>query len=601
LVEGTQIGDYKIEKPIGAGGFGMVYLARDVNMRRQAVIKLLHTGSADSDAVQRFCQEASAAGGLKHPSIVVVYTHGFLPGGQPYIAYEYLDGGTLAALMDSTRDAKRNRAPLELRTAAQIVLKIASALHRAHLGGIVHRDIKPHNILLTRQDDDPHHPTVIDFGLAKLTEDASPVRTREGIAVGTPGYMAPEQLAGVIVDARADQYSLATILWELTVGRSMWADDHGLKVMLENRHRGTTPPNPCDTRPELPIAFGAVVAKALARTPADRFPSMREFGIALSRSVPSDFGGDSSDLLYRYAANLTVAHHDAATVGHAVPEVLTRAAMPTLRVLVPPVGASELDSVNFAKITPPPIQVGRPGAVPTVVGIPVAASGGYASEAPAHIRTMNAIPVLSAPPSMPTQTVEPTPPLPPPMAASLAAHTPAPAPVAFSRRRGRLLVALGGAVVATGVVVAVVLGATSYKPTPTPTPVRAPAPVPATSPAATSALAIITEPTGAAVALDGAGRGAAPLNLAAPVGSTVEVRAELPGYAPALERVHVGADPATVRLVLVSLASGVDAGVDSPAPTTDARSADPRGKRRRPPAGQTTPAPEFDPDGVIGP
>ena len=217
LSAGTRLGVYEITAPIGAGGMGEVYRARDPRLGRDVAIKVLPSAfSADIDRLHRFEQEARAAAALNHPNILAVYDIG-TDGGAPFIVSELLEGETL-------RERARG-GPVAVRKATEYALQIARGLTAAHEKGITHRDLKPENVFVTRDN----RVKILDFGLAKLTQDQPalatlsaaatvPSPTHPGVVLGTVGYMAPEQVRGVPVDQRADLFAFGAILYELLSG-----------------------------------------------------------------------------------------------------------------------------------------------------------------------------------------------------------------------------------------------------------------------------------------------------------------------------------------------------------------------------------------------
>src|SRR5215471_5358944 len=215
FAKGTRLGPYEILAPLGAGGMGEVYRARDSRLSRDVALKILpQVWAGNPDRMHRFEQEARAAGMLNHPNVLVIYDIGFHEGA-PYVVAELLEGETLAARL--------GKGPLTRRKAVDYALQIAHGLSAAHEKGITHRDLKPANLFLTQEG----HLKILDFGLAKLVsaaaEDASaaptaPAETEPGIALGTPGYMSPEQVRGQLVDHRSDIFSFGAVLYEILTG-----------------------------------------------------------------------------------------------------------------------------------------------------------------------------------------------------------------------------------------------------------------------------------------------------------------------------------------------------------------------------------------------
>ena len=213
LAPGTKLSQYEILSPLGAGSMGEVYRARDSRLERDVAIKVLpELVSADPDRLTRFETEAKAAAALNHPNILAVYQMGTYFG-TPYLVSELLEGRTLTETI--------RRGPLNLRKAISYAVQIAQGLGAAHEKGIVHRDLKPDNLFISKDD----RVKILDFGLAKLIQpkdvltSAAPTLTLPGVAMGTMGYMAPEQVRGLATDHRADIFAFGAILYEMVMGK----------------------------------------------------------------------------------------------------------------------------------------------------------------------------------------------------------------------------------------------------------------------------------------------------------------------------------------------------------------------------------------------
>jgi serine/threonine-protein kinase len=258
LPPGARIGGYRIERPIGQGSAGTLYLAVDPITDAPVAIKAVPLPTDDttpSEPRRRFLQEAQAACKLQHPDIVTVHGAGEEQG-LGFIVMELLSGSDLTRY---TRPARLLPEPVVLR----IVIRVAEALAYAHGQGVVHRDVKPANVMVHLPT---HQVKVTDFGVAQLA-DAS--RTRSGFVLGSPAYMAPEQLAGARVDGRSDLYSLGVLLFQLLTGRLPHEGDSMGEVM---RRIATEPaPDLRSLRPELPQALSEVVALALEKRPQARY------------------------------------------------------------------------------------------------------------------------------------------------------------------------------------------------------------------------------------------------------------------------------------------------------------------------------------------
>ena len=269
-------GRYRIVREIAAGGMSTVYEAIHVKIGRTVAIKVLHRDMAgDQDVVARFLNEARAVGTFGHPNIVASTDFGELAGHVPYLVLEYLEGRTLSQEIASA-------GPLPVRRVGRIAIQIASALDAAHTRGVIHRDLTSANIFLARSEGNPDHVKVLDFGISKFltTNDASP-KTRRGLAMGTPEFMAPEQISEPTdVDARVDVYALGCIMYDMLAGHPPF---HKLplqtlltQIVIE--------PVPAIERGGIPEALRAIVMRALAKDPRERFETMREMGAALARA-----------------------------------------------------------------------------------------------------------------------------------------------------------------------------------------------------------------------------------------------------------------------------------------------------------------------------
>jgi serine/threonine protein kinase len=285
LCPATQIGPYRIEALLGAGGMGEVYRAVDTKLNRPVAVKLLSEELADAAAGRRFQREAQMASSLNHPHIVTVHDAGEIEGRQ-YLVTEYVDAGTLK----DWAKAPESKAPRTWREIVELLVGVADGLSIAHGAGILHRDIKPANILLTRSG----YAKLADFGVAKLVERPVPAEvppdeatrtltekhTRPGVVVGTIAYMSPEQAAGKTLDARSDIFSFGIVLYEMLVGRRPFEGATDLETLQTIIH-GT--PQPLSAH--LPAALRGIVDKALEKDPAERYQSMREMVVDLRRLI----------------------------------------------------------------------------------------------------------------------------------------------------------------------------------------------------------------------------------------------------------------------------------------------------------------------------
>lgn len=260
-------GRYRIIRRLGQGGMARVFLAQDESLHRQVAIKVLaDRHSDDPHFIERFQREARAAARLNHPNIVQVYDQS--QGGMSYIVQEYVEGETL-------KDLIRRESPLDPRRAITIALQILAALRIAHQQGVVHRDVKPQNILM--QPDGK--VKVADFGIASAGGDTE--MTEAGSIVGTAQYLAPEQARGLTVGPPADLYALGIVLYEMLSGRVPFEGDTAVNVAM--RHVQEAPQPLTERNPLVPVALEAVVMRALAKDPRQRYQSADEMGIELDR------------------------------------------------------------------------------------------------------------------------------------------------------------------------------------------------------------------------------------------------------------------------------------------------------------------------------
>src|SRR6516162_6436879 len=258
---------YVIKRKLGSGGMADVYLAEDQELGRRVALKLLDDRHASDDQfVERFRREAQSAAGLNHPNIVSIFDRGQAEGTY-YIAMEYLDGRTLKELLI------RN-GPTPPAIAIDYARQILGALAFAHRNGIVHRDIKPHNIIV-RQDG---RLKVTDFGIARA---GTSQMTEAGSIVGTAQYLSPEQARGGEVDPRSDLYSLGVVLYELLTGKTPFDGETPVEIAM--KHLSNTPAPPSKLRPDVPPELDMVVLRALAKNPDDRYQSADEMEADLER------------------------------------------------------------------------------------------------------------------------------------------------------------------------------------------------------------------------------------------------------------------------------------------------------------------------------
>ncbi len=275
ILPGTQLGPYIIEAPLGEGGMGVVYRARDSKLNRPVAVKFLSAGHFDLSARRRFQQETHLASSLNHPHILTVYDTGDYEG-RPYLVTEFVDGGTLK---DWVRAEKRS-----WRQIVELLTGVADGLAAAHNAGILHRDIKPANILVATNG----YAKLADFGLAKLVESPATDRTRTlsvehtrpGLIVATIAYMSPEQAAGHPADARSDIFSFGVVLYEMLTGRRPFTGETDAEFVQAILH--ATP----DALPgDVPVSLATTVEKTLEKDPAERYQTARDLVVDLRRAV----------------------------------------------------------------------------------------------------------------------------------------------------------------------------------------------------------------------------------------------------------------------------------------------------------------------------
>jgi serine/threonine-protein kinase len=305
----TAFAGYSILRPLGSGGMANVYLAKHPRLPRRDALKVLAKEmTADGEFRERFNREADLAATLFHPHIVAVHDRGEFEG-QLWIAMDYVEG------TDAARLAKeRYRNGMSERDVGEIIVAVAGALDYAHVRGMLHRDVKPANILLTHPEDDERRILLADFGVARQLADISGI-TETNVAVGTVAYAAPEQLIGSNIDGRADQYALAASAFHLLTGAPPYR--HSNPVAVIGQHLHAAPPRLSDHRPDL-ARLDDVFFKALAKDPADRFDRCRDFAAAFNEKVSR-----RGALKRRSAASVKLGRRFSLKIGIAVATALT--------------------------------------------------------------------------------------------------------------------------------------------------------------------------------------------------------------------------------------------------------------------------------------
>ncbi|HEY5090378.1 MAG TPA: serine/threonine-protein kinase, partial [Polyangia bacterium] len=307
---GERVNNYQVVSLLGEGGMGAVYLAEHPFMGRKAAIKVLRRELAEDEGlVERFMNEARAANAIHHPNIIDIIDVGQLPSGIPYLMMEFLDGESLAKRIEREKR-------LAVSAAVDIATQTASALYAAHGKGIVHRDLKPDNLYLVSDEARRfgQRVTVLDFGIAKLRGElsGSGAKTQSGSVMGTPPYMSPEQCRGITdeIDHRTDVYALGIILYEMLTGAPPFMSEGWGEVVL--MHVTKAPPPPRTRNPEITPEVEAVILKALAKTPADRWASMAELGMALQKAV----GASGKGFISGFTSGAPTAAMPVAPSGH---------------------------------------------------------------------------------------------------------------------------------------------------------------------------------------------------------------------------------------------------------------------------------------------
>src|SRR5205809_3270844 len=269
LRTGALLAGFRVESLLGEGAMGTVYLAEETNTGRRVALKLLAPELArDERFRRRFLRETELASSLDHPHIVPTLASGE-EGGTLYFAMAHVEGSDLRELL-------RREGRLEPARALELLEQVAGGLEAAHAAGLVHRDVKPGNILVT-EGPDGEHAYVCDFGLARHVSSVSSLTSERGF-VGTIDYVPPEQIEGGTVERRADVYSLGCVLYECLAGARPFDRDSELSVLFA--HLNDPPPRLTDLRPDLPAAFDTVFATALAKSPGDRYATCGELAAA---------------------------------------------------------------------------------------------------------------------------------------------------------------------------------------------------------------------------------------------------------------------------------------------------------------------------------
>ncbi|MGI8550609.1 MAG: protein kinase domain-containing protein [Dehalococcoidia bacterium] len=301
---GDTIAHFRLDAKLGTGGFATVYRARDLRLARDVALKLLHPQfAADEAFLARFDAEARVAAGIRHPNLVTLHDIGATDAGVPFLVMELLEGETLRLLL-------RRQDAFSLADVATLMAQLAAALDALHARQIVHRDLKPENVIV----DGVGHATLMDFGIARSLDAAS--LTVVGQTVGTPIYMAPEQITGGAIGPGVDRYALGILAYELLSGRPPFT---GTPTAVMRAHEAEPPPPLRSLNQRVPAAVATAVERMLAKRPEDRFSSAGEFATILGATIEDETGRLTIRLPSRQetplAVAVNVALQEAAAVG----------------------------------------------------------------------------------------------------------------------------------------------------------------------------------------------------------------------------------------------------------------------------------------------
>jgi serine/threonine protein kinase len=273
---GTQVGNHKILSVLGQGGMGVVYKAEHLVMQRIDALKMIRSGSMDSRVILRFQREAQTVSTLKHPNIITVYDCQVSEAGMPYLVMEYIEGRTLTD----------EQLHLSVEQAVEVFIRLSDALAHAHGKGVIHRDLKPGNIMFADSYNgiSPDKVKILDFGIAKVLPSFGKQQldlTNTGQPIGSPPYMSPEQCRAEELDARSDIYSLGCVMYKVLTGKPTFDSDSLFAVMNQHMHEAPAPFSKVNPELHIPMQLEEVIFKTLEKDPAHRFQSMTELKEAL--------------------------------------------------------------------------------------------------------------------------------------------------------------------------------------------------------------------------------------------------------------------------------------------------------------------------------
>ncbi|MRH88710.1 protein kinase [Nocardia sp. SYP-A9097] len=371
---GTIVGGYRIERVLGSGGMGTVYLAKHPSLPRMDALKVLSADlSRDQEFRRRFEREANLVAGLDHPNIVAVHNRGE-ENDQLWIAMQYVPG------TDASAELKRDPAAMNPLRALGIITQVGRGLDYAHRKGLLHRDIKPANFLLSSADGEDERALLADFGVAKSTDDTTEL-TQTGSFVATIAYAPPEQLSGEALDHRADIYSLACSFFKLVTGRNPYPGTQPALVMMGHLHE--PPPRATAVNPHLPEALDHVFARALAKRPAERFASSREFTEAAANALTPGYNPVSTTTSPTYPIQVASTTE---TTGYTSPSEPTEIIGKSHRTVYIGIAAAAVVVALAIGVSAVVLRGNHSGtpAAPTVVAITTTASGGPLSIAKAR-------------------------------------------------------------------------------------------------------------------------------------------------------------------------------------------------------------------------
>ena len=351
---GTVFAGYRVESLLGRGGMSVVYLAEHVRLGRKVALKVLASPlTHDESYRERFVRESQRAADLDHPNVIPIYDAGEIEGGDTdgllYIAMRYVDGSDLRTLV-------RRDGQLSVGRTIFMLEQVAAALDAAHDRDLIHRDVKPSNILVAEPSE---HVYLTDFGVAKQT--TAPDLTRTGVFVGTVDYAAPEQIEGLTLDRRTDIYALGCVLYECLAGRPPF--DREAEVAVMHAHLATPPPKLTDVRPDLPKDLDRVIARAMAKSRDDRFDSASEMLNAAHASVLRRWAPATAPVEERHAHPVAPPQPEepVASVAAAMPAAPDAVAEPSHTVTEQPASAA---APVAAEPVPAPAATGSSAAAP---------------------------------------------------------------------------------------------------------------------------------------------------------------------------------------------------------------------------------------------